>query len=69
MNKAACGQLGGLATLNKYGMSYMVELARKGARAFHTKYKLVKLDTSDFAIVNRETGQPTGKTINGRYIV
>jgi hypothetical protein len=68
MTKAEAGKLGGKKTAAKYGQSYMSELARRGAIAFHKKYKLVKDGNSDFAIVNRETGIPTGKTINGRYI-
>ena len=46
----------------------MAKLAQRGAAAFHAKYKLVKFATSDFAIVNRETGEPTGKTISGRVL-
>ena len=65
MNKAQAGSIGGQATVKKYGKSYMKQLARKGAEAFHKKYRLSKLGTSDFAIVNRETGEPTGKTIRG----
>lgn len=65
MNKSQAGQKGGLATVKRYGNDYMKELARRGAAAFHAKYKLAKLGTSDFAIVNRATGAPTGKTIRG----
>jgi general stress protein YciG len=68
MNKAQAGQKGGQTTVEKYGKEHMEELARKGAAAFHKKYHLVKLGTSDFAIVNRETGEPTGKTISGRVL-
>ena len=69
LTKKEAGAIGGRTTATKYGQAYMINLARKGAQAFHAKYRLVKLETSDFAIVNRETGQPTGKTINGRYIL
>lgn len=65
MTKAQAGQKGGKATLKKYGRDYMKNLAKLGAAAFHKKYKLSKLGTSDFAIVDRETGIPTGKTIRG----
>jgi hypothetical protein len=68
MTKSECGSLGGKKTAEKYGQKYMSALALKGATAMHKKYKLVKLSTSDFAIVNRETGEATGKTINGRYL-
>ncbi len=65
MTKAQAGQIGGMATAKKYGRKYMKALGAKGAAAFHSKYKLSKLGTSDFAIVDRATGIPTGKTIRG----
>ena len=65
MSKADAGRKGGKTTVKKYGKGYMKQLAKLGAAAFHKKYKLSKLGTSDFAIVNRETGVPTGKTIRG----
>lgn len=65
MNKAEAGKLGGESTVKKHGNAYMKELAKRGAAAFHAKYKLMKLNGSDFAIVNRTTGIPTGKTIRG----
>ena len=68
MNKKEAGQKGGTVTAQKYGQEYMAQLAKRGAAAMHKKYKLVKLGTSDFAIVNRETGIPTGKTISGRVL-
>ena len=68
MDKKQAGRIGGKQTATKYGSEYMQTLARKGAQAMHAKYKLVKFGTSDFAIVNRETGQPTGKTISGRVL-
>lgn len=68
MNKSQAGSLGGQSTVKKYGKPYMTALARKGAAAFHKKYRLQKLGTSDFAIVFRETGEPTGKTLRGLVI-
>jgi len=68
MTKAQAGLLGGKVTAQKYGQPYMADLARKGAQAFHAKYRLQKLSTSDFAIVDRKTGLATGKTINGRVL-
>lgn len=65
MTKSDAGSKGGNATVKKYGLGYMKQIACKGAAAFHKKYKLTKLGTSDFAIINRETGMPTGKTIRG----
>lgn len=68
MTKSEAGAKGGNATVKKYGRSYMATLAAKGAQAFHAKYKLQPLGTSDFAIVYRETGAPTGKTIRGDVV-
>jgi hypothetical protein len=68
MTKSQAGSIGGNATVKKYGRSYMSTLAAKGAKAFHAKYKLQKLGTSDFAIVYRESGEPTGKTIRGDVV-
>lgn len=65
MTRTESGSLGGRATVKKYGKAYMQHLARRGAMAFHNKYKLEPLGTSDFAIVYRDTGIPTGKTIRG----
>lgn len=68
MTKAQAGAIGGTKTATKYGAGYMKELARKGAQAFHRKYKLQPIGQNDFAIINRETGKPTRKTINGRIL-
>lgn len=38
-----------------------------GGKAFHAKYRLQPVGTSDFAIVNRQTGQAV-RTMNGYYI-
>jgi hypothetical protein len=68
MTKAESGAIGGRNTAAKYGQGYMANLARRGAAAFHAKYKLVPNGQNDFAIVDRATGQPTGKTINGKVL-
>jgi hypothetical protein len=68
MTKAQSGQIGGKKTAEKYGKGYMAALAKKGAQAMHTKYKLVATGTSDFILVNRQTGESTRKTISGRYL-
>ena len=64
MNKQDAGRLGSLKTAQKYGNKYMTELARRGAIAFHLKYRLVPVQLNNFAIVNRITGE-TVNTING----
>lgn len=56
MTKQDAGRLGGLKTVEKYGNKYMSLLGRRGALAFHNKYKLVPIELNNFAIVNRKTG-------------
>lgn len=65
MSKSEAGRLGGIKTATKHGCVYMRELARKGAQAFHAKYFLKPLALNDFLIVDRETGIPNQKTLNG----
>ena len=65
MTKSEAGRLGGKKTAQLYDMS---ERAKLGAAAFHRKYHLVKYGTSDWVIVDRATGKPTGKTISGAVI-
>ncbi len=55
--KKTAGQLGGLATLARYGREYMREIGRRGARTTWQRYRLLPLGTSDFALVNRATGE------------
>lgn len=66
MTKTESGRLGGLTTAKKYGRSYMAELARRGAIAFHKKYRLVPINRNDFAIVNRLTGKTINTIIGNR---
>lgn len=65
LTKAQAGSLGGQRTVKNHGKTYMHNLATRGAREMHKLYKLEKLGASDWLIVHRETGIPTGKTING----
>jgi len=57
---------GGNAVVQKYGKEHMREIGRKGAQATHSKYRIQHLGTSDFIYVNKETGEPVGKTFLGR---
>jgi hypothetical protein len=68
MTKAEAGRLGGISTLQKNGAEYMAGLARKGAEALHKKYRLVPIGQNDFALVERETGKVSPKTLNGRRL-
>ena len=57
------GRAGGLAVVAKYGRAHMQDLARR----WHQKYRLVKHGLNDFLIVNRATGKPLSKTLNGHH--
>lgn len=65
MTKAEAGRIGGQHTVERHGKDHMVEIARKGAQVFHERYYLAPVGSNDFAIVNRKTNEPIGKTING----
>lgn len=47
----------------EYGRAHMQDLARR----WHQKYRLVKYGLNDFLIVNRATGKPLSKTLNGHH--
>lgn len=51
----AMGKQGGIALVKKRGKDYMRGLGRRGARAFWSKYRMMPVGTSSFAIVDRET--------------
>jgi hypothetical protein len=68
MTKSQAGSIGGKATAAKYGNAYMHDLAVRAANAMHEKYRLVPYGTSDFAFVNRETGELAGRTLSGRKL-
>lgn len=59
------GSAGGKALVAKRGREYMAEIGRRGAIALHARYRLVPIGTSDFALVDRETGQHRA-SIHGR---
>ena len=55
--RAAAGRSGGLATLAKYGAAHMSAIGARGAKVFHSRYRLTPVGTSQFAIINRETNE------------
>ena len=55
--RAAAGSKGGKRTVKKYGKRYMRRLGRWGAHVMHSKYDLRPEGTSDFALVNKQTGE------------
>lgn len=63
MTKSEAGKLGQAALRAKLGSHYyshMACLASKGAVAFHKKYRLAPVMTSQYAIVDRLTGKIVG---------
>ena len=62
MSKQEAGRRGGKATLAKYGKKHFKDLAAR----WHAKYKIVPYGTEDWLIVNRATGKPLSKTLNGK---
>lgn len=61
MDKRQSGSLGGKATLKKYGKQHFQDLAAK----WHAKYELKPYNGNDFLIIDRATGKPLSKTLNG----
>lgn len=57
MTKQQAGQLGGLSTFKKYGKSHMRNIGAQGAKVTWSRYSLKPVGTSNYAMVNRETGE------------
>lgn len=55
--RAAAGRRGGRATVARHGVEHMRSIGAKGAKVFHSRYKLEPVNQNDFAIVHRETGE------------
>ncbi len=66
LTKAEAGRIGGKQTAAKYGSKYMAEIGRRGARSFWARYALKPAGTSNYAIVERATGQIINFTTGGR---
>lgn len=57
LTKQQAGQLGGRATVARYGRTHMQAIGRKGAATFWQRYILFPMRQNDFAIVRRDTGE------------
>ncbi|MCQ3938444.1 MAG: hypothetical protein DPW18_15555 [Chloroflexi bacterium] len=55
--KREAGRQGGLRTVARYGIEHMRRIGKKGAEAFHSRYRLEPVRLNDFTIVHRETGE------------
>ncbi len=54
MTKQQAGRLGGLATVQKHGRDYMVEIGKRGAKALWERYHLLPYQTSKYILVRKE---------------
>jgi hypothetical protein len=57
MTPAERGRLGGIATLQRYGVEHYRRIGQKGQRVFRQRYRLVPWGMNDFAIVERASGR------------
>lgn len=55
--KRSAGSLGGLATLRKHGRQYMRDIGKRGASVTWERYELRPAGISDFAMIDRQTGE------------
>lgn len=54
--RALAGAKGGKRTVRRYGKRHMKRLAKLGAHATHSRYRLEPVFLNDFAMVNRKNG-------------
>ena len=64
--KQSAGQLGGLATLARHGPEHFKAIGKRGASVFWKLYTMRPVETSQFAITNRETNKVIAFT-SGRF--
>jgi general stress protein YciG len=62
--KQTAGQIGGRATVAKYGRQHMQDIGAKGAQATWTRYQLMPYGQTEYAMTERATGKI--KCIRGR---
>ncbi|HEY3311204.1 MAG TPA: hypothetical protein VGK00_06140 [Anaerolineales bacterium] len=55
--KQSAGQKGGRKTLENHGAEHFRQIGRKGAAVTWQRYRLDPVGTSDFALVDRQTGE------------
>jgi hypothetical protein len=55
--KQTAGQRGGLATLARHGREHFKRIGARGAAVTWQRYRLDPVGTSDFALVNKTTGE------------
>ncbi|HEY3310640.1 MAG TPA: hypothetical protein VGK00_03270 [Anaerolineales bacterium] len=55
--KQSAGALGGKTTLARFGPSHFAQIGRRGAAMTWQRYRLTPVGSSDFAMVDRKTGE------------
>lgn len=55
--KQSAGQIGGRATVSLYGPEHMRAIGKRGAATFWKRYTMQPAGLSQFAIVNRDSGE------------
>jgi hypothetical protein len=56
-DKQRAGMIGGLRTYEIYGSEHMAEIGRRGAASTWKRYMLMPFGQSNWAFVDRETGE------------
>lgn len=67
MTKADAGKIGGKVTFKRYGRKHMCRIGSLGGLKFWELYTVRPIGGNDFAVIERATGRPTGRTMNGEH--
>ena len=57
MDKRQAGSIGGRATFAKHGREHMQDIGARGAMVTWTRYKLVPIRQTEYALTERATGK------------
>ncbi len=57
MNKKQAGSIGGRATVARHGREHMQQIGARGAMATWTRYKLIPVGQTEYAMTERATGK------------
>jgi hypothetical protein len=55
--KQTAGALGGRSTLARHGHQHFSAIGKRGAAELHRRYRMDPVGISDFALVDRKTGE------------
>jgi hypothetical protein len=57
MTRSDAGRIGGRTTAQRHGSAHMARIGRRGAEALWSRYNLVPVGTSGWALADKETGE------------